>query len=588
MTKRFYDRRLNDASRQLEEFKSKSSKLAFLRLLSFSVVLLGLILFFFDKKLFYLIASFTFFVGFIVLVINHDKVIKKIQYYRFLIETLYEYIYRFDDRWTSFKETGIEFANDELPFLHDLDIIGDASLFQYLNVSKTHNGKRKLVERLSNPELTKDELQSQQQSMQEISEHIDFSLDFQVALKIYEDEGASLNLNYIRSHLETKIDFSKANIYLAIVFTIVSFMTLVLALFGKISWTYFIVICVFQLIDALIHQYRNKEVFSDMHSIAFTIVMLERVYHVIHHATFKDERLKKLQSDIRRYGLGGIKEINKIRAIESFNHFFVTNLLFNGLFSINIWIIYFFKKFIDRFGIHFFKSIEALEEFEVIASLAILGQTKQVKTLPELTSDVSLNFVDLKHPLIPEDECVSNRFQQENRINIITGSNMSGKTSFLRMIGINIILMNAGAYCHAESFRSPYLKVFTSMRIKDDISKGISTFYAELLRIKSAIEYAEKGKPMIVFVDEIFKGTNSNDRIKGAISLIEKLNQPHIILFISTHDFELCDIKSVKVKNYHFSEYYEGDKIKFDYTLKHGRCQTTNAKYLMKIAGIID
>ena len=97
MTKRFYDRRLNDASRQLEEFKSKSSKLAFLRLLSFSVVLLCLILFFFDKKLFYLIASFTFFVGFIVLVINHDKVIKKIQYYRFLIETLYEYIYRFDD-----------------------------------------------------------------------------------------------------------------------------------------------------------------------------------------------------------------------------------------------------------------------------------------------------------------------------------------------------------------------------------------------------------------------------------------------------------------------------------------------------------
>ena len=208
--------------------------------------------------------------------------------------------------------------------------------------------------------------------------------------------------------------------------------------------------------------------------------------------------------------------------------------------------------------------------------------------MPTLSEEIKIDFDDLQHPLISESECIANSFLKEANLNIITGSNMSGKTSFLRTIGINIVLMNAGAYCNAKSFSAPYLKIFTSMRIADDISKGISTFYAELLRMKLAIEYAKENKPMIVFIDEIFKGTNANDRIFGAISLIEKLNKDYIIIFISTHDFELCDISSVRVNNYHFSEHYEEEKIKFDYKLKKGKCYTTNARYLMKIAGIID
>jgi DNA mismatch repair ATPase MutS len=316
--------------------------------------------------------------------------------------------------------------------------------------------------------------------------------------------------------------------------------------------------------------------------------MLDSIFKVINKEKFNDEVLNRLQSDISNYGLVGIKEINKVKEIESYNKFFLTYILFNGLFSINILIIYYYKKFIDNYGIYFSKSVDALEDFEVFTSLAILGQTKKVITLPSAGERIKINFDNLKHPLITEKDCVPNSFNHESNINIITGSNMSGKTSFLRTIGINIILMNAGAYCNAESFSSPYLRVFTSMRIADDIAKGVSTFYAELLRIKAAIEYSKENKPMIILIDEIFKGTNSNDRIQGAISLIEKLNKNNIIIFISTHDFELCEIKSVDIRNYHFTEYYEEDKIKFYYKLMYGKCHTTNAKYLMKIAGIID
>ena len=201
---------------------------------------------------------------------------------------------------------------------------------------------------------------------------------------------------------------------------------------------------------------------------------------------------------------------------------------------------------------------------------------------------MKLKFTELRHPLIPEGECVPNSFNLEENMNIITGSNMSGKTSFLRTIGINLILMNAGTFVNGLSFQSTYLKIFTSMRITDDLNKGISTFYAELLNIKKAIDYAKENKPMIVLIDEIFKGTNSNDRIKGAISLIERLNNDKIILFISTHDFELCNIETLKLKNYHFTEHYFNNQIHFDYKLREGKCKTTNAQYLMKLVGIIE
>ena len=165
---------------------------------------------------------------------------------------------------------------------------------------------------------------------------------------------------------------------------------------------------------------------------------------------------------------------------------------------------------------------------------------------------------------------------------------MSGKTSFLRTIGINLILANAGTYVCADSFNSSYLKIFTSMSVKDNIEKGISTFYGELLRIKEAITYQEKNKFMIVLVDEIFKGTNYNDRILGAVNVIKKLNKDNVMLFITTHDFELCDTNVAQVNNYYFSEYYEKDNIKFDYKIREGRCKTTNAKYLMKRLNILD
>ena len=195
----------------------------------------------------------------------------------------------------------------------------------------------------------------------------------------------------------------------------------------------------------------------------------------------------------------------------------------------------------------------------------------------------------MKHPLLQEKKCISNSFNSNKDINIITGSNMSGKTSFMRTIGINLVLAYIGTFVNAKEFTCPIMKIFTSINVKDDIKKGISTFYGELKRIKNILDYnKEKEIPLIIFIDEIFKGTNYNDRIFGAKEVLKKLASLNCIVFLTTHDFELCEIKEKKINNYHFEEFYKENKIYFDYKIKQGKCNTTNAKYLMRKMKIID
>jgi DNA mismatch repair ATPase MutS len=174
------------------------------------------------------------------------------------------------------------------------------------------------------------------------------------------------------------------------------------------------------------------------------------------------------------------------------------------------------------------------------------------------------------------------------KVVLITGSNMSGKSTLLRTAGINLVLAYAGAPVCAKSFGASIMKIYTCMRIKDNLEESISSFYAELLRIKRIISEADSGERVFFAMDEIFKGTNSQDRHIGAKVLINKLSHTNSIGLVSTHDLELCDLeqKNDKIANYHFQEYYIDGSINFDYKLRIGPSTTRNALHLMRLAGI--
>ena len=269
----------------------------------------------------------------------------------------------------------------------------------------------------------------------------------------------------------------------------------------------------------------------------------------------------------------------------------MVHALLSGSLLWDFWLATAIEKWKKTYGKRIEIWIDTVSTMEELISLSVVGRVRDY-SFPHVVDEekVTLKAVNAYHPLIKNGEnlAVKNSIDVTENTIIITGSNMSGKTTFLRTLGINLILAYAGAPVCADSLDASYMKIFTSMRVVDDVSNGISTFYAEILRIKNMVEYSKENKNMLCLIDEIFKGTNSADRIIGAKAVIKNLEVPNCISFVSTHDFELCDMadENAKVTNYHFQEYYEKDELKFDYKLRDGRCTTTNAVNILKMAGI--
>ncbi|MBO4927796.1 MAG: MutS family DNA mismatch repair protein [Clostridiales bacterium] len=235
----------------------------------------------------------------------------------------------------------------------------------------------------------------------------------------------------------------------------------------------------------------------------------------------------------------------------------------------------------------------AIGEWEALMSLAVMRTIYPNGVIPEITESSTPFFKakSIGHPLIEEKRLVRNDFSLEKGCAMITGSNMSGKTTLLRTVGINAVLAYAGAVCPAESLSLSLMNVAASMRIEDNLGEGVSTFYAELVKIERIVNIARKGKPLLFLIDEIFRGTNSKDRTDGAWTVLKQLHKQTIIGLMSTHDYELCKMngtKEVDLVYYHFSEYFDDDGLHFDYRLRDGMSTETNAKYLMKMVGIYD
>ena len=263
--------------------------------------------------------------------------------------------------------------------------------------------------------------------------------------------------------------------------------------------------------------------------------------------------------------------------------YIILNILFlwdyRSVFALESW-----KK---QYGNRVSQWINSIGKIQSLSSLSILNQIEENISFPIIVQDKKIVAQACGHPLIQIEERINNDINIVDNILVITGSNMSGKTTFLRTIGINLVLLNAGTITLSKEFKSPIMNIYTSMRVTDDLKNKISTFYAELLRIKEILDYGKDHPNTLFLIDEIFKGTNSKDRILGAKNVLLNLNKLGLIGAITTHDFELCELDiHPRIKNYHFAEDYVEGKISFDYKIKEGRSTSTNARYLMELVGI--
>jgi DNA mismatch repair ATPase MutS len=271
---------------------------------------------------------------------------------------------------------------------------------------------------------------------------------------------------------------------------------------------------------------------------------------------------------------------------------FMTNIVVNGLLLYDLQCVYRLEKWREENGELLAGWLDALAEIEVTNSLSTYTFNHPHYAFPVFSETQHIKAEALGHPLLAESVCVSNNFRagDPQSVLLITGANMAGKSTFLRTLGIAIVLAYNGAPVCAKSFSCSVMHLRTGMRTADSLKDQQSYFYAELNRLKSITEELRTKKPLLILLDEILKGTNSTDKQAGSMALVKQLIDQPCLALVATHDLALGVLEEnfpQQVKNYHFEPTIENDELSFDYKLKEGIAEKMNATFLMKKMGII-
>lgn len=455
----------------------------------------------------------------------------------------------------------------------DLDILGPRSLFQYLCVAKTKEGREKLATQLTHPVAKPKEFTDCVLALAKDES----SLKLEASVALIGPECKDCDQKEMLGIVKEKIKIQWWVIALCIASYIAFAVLLAVFLLNHIEPYYVLLFLPLNFI--IMKKCIKSNVFSfPSTKYANLLSAYKNLSKDIMEMQIDDPYYQQLQKNIENE-YSSLVELSRIFDMLSYRKNIILSLIGNGVFFLDLILAGLFNSFTKHL-----KSIEeclnALSELEVMLSLATIGIDQEVYTIP--TPSDGFKIVEGYHPLVRN--CVPNSFEFSKGI-VLTGSNMSGKTTFMRMLGVNQILANAGGLVCAREFATGNYLVVTSLRANDMLQEGISTFYAEVNRMKKIMEESQNSKPLVL-IDEIFKGTNAKDRIFAATRIIEKLNSLGCFFLITTHDFELCEVEGIA--NYHFDEEYIEDKITFDYKIKNGKCQKTNAIYLLKLAGVLD
>ena len=468
------------------------------------------------------------------------------------------------------------------------------SLFQYINRTTSEMGSRQLASYLQTPAITEIILQ-RQNALKELSKKIEWIQDLQA-------KGKEKKITFItKRRLENWIGeppvFSKFKpwkwlryLLPAVIISIVT-----LYIFDEVSSSVFYF---FLLLFAAIAYQINKyvaPVHETLSKIADEIDTLSVNIEHIENTTFESALLQQLQSALFHQNKNVSKDIGRLHKLLDrldLRYNLVLSLPLNILLLWNLQQMLDLEKWKSEQQKNIEKWFDTLGHIEALCSLSVLHFNEPQWSFPEITNDYFfIEGKEVGHPLITKNKRVNNyiEIKHDGELMVVTGSNMAGKSTYLRSVGVNVILAMAGAPVCATYFKVSHVQVISSMRITDNLAESTSTFYAELKKLKTIIEKVNAGEPVFILLDEILRGTNSLDRHTGSVALVKQLIKHHAAAIIATHDLELAKIKDDypdNIINYHFDVQVSNDELYFDYKLKPGVCNSLNASILMKKIGI--
>ncbi|MCT4619106.1 MAG: DNA mismatch repair protein [Marinisporobacter sp.] len=530
---------------------------------------------------------------FVYLVCRNKRLKEKYKYVSILKKVNVDSIMRLEGRWTEFDDKGEAFQDENHNFSYDIDILGQGSLFQWINSGNTHMGRTKLADILTHPYSDKVTIIKRQQAISELSTKRWWRHKLQVEARMVTEENRNIEL--LIDWVKTKYSLY-TNSWMIIVFRVLPIVTVSTFLLAFVGHSIIkgipILFIIFQLMLLLINRKKRNKDFALVYKYKKSILVYRRILRHFEKVSFQSEYLRELSTSLsNNKGLSAMKQLKRLEdlvdRIENRNNilFFPINVIFLWDYQCLIEL----ERWKNESGLILEEWLQKIGEIEALSSLGTIAYDYPNWTIPKITEKSSiLQAKNIGHPLITNRQvCNDVNIQDPFRILLITGSNMSGKSTFLRTIGINLILAYVGAPVCASNMTCSIFSIHTCMRISDNLENGISSFYGELLRIKEIVKATKEDTQVFFLLDEIFKGTNSYDRHIGAKKLIKKLQNNGAVGLVSTHDLELGILeKENTIRNYHFQEYYKDDQICFDYKLRPGISTTRNALHLMKIIGI--
>lgn len=592
----FYENEIKKYEDKIKELNKVINIISIIRLgIVLAVIATGYYFFKAENIILLILSIVVGFLAFIIIAIFHNRKIKDRKESQLFISINKRGLDRISGNFKNVKDKGEEFLDEKHPFTSDLDVFGRNSLFQMINSTKTKFGREKLSEIISLKEIpTKEEIIKRQEAIKELGEKVKWRQEIEVKSTLKKSGLKNIDelLEWANSKKEIKTLF-KIVPYLFIALTIIS---IVLVTLRVLPITYLILVFMINYLVVKVLTKDLSEVISlfDIHK--KDIEAYTNLLSLIDEEEFQSELLKELKGKLIDGNKNAVKEMKALKSLVDWLGDSTGNayyLLLNVTILSDTFILRNLEEWRSLNGRKLRGWLEVMGEVEALASISNLAFDFDNWCYPEISIEDKLEGVEVAHPMLGE-KAVSNSFALNKKegisrkVALITGSNMSGKSTFLRTLGINLLLSYIGAPVCAKSFSCSIFSIYTCMRTKDNLEESISSFYAEILRIKILIEAAKKGEKVFFLLDEIFKGTNSRDRHEGAKVLINQLVNNGAMGLVSTHDLELCDLEETRkwLKNYNFQEYYEDNKIKFDYKLREGKSKTQNAVHLMKLAGI--
>ena len=574
-----------------KEINKKYNFVSTLRFSSIAIILCLIFFYFKTDNLNFIWTAIVIFFVFFLLVKWHDKISFKRKIYKTLKIINQEEINYLENNETPF-ENGIEYLPKNHDYAFDLDILGNKSLFHNLNRTASFIGKKTLAKNLLNIKLNNEILENQE-SIKELTLKIDFRQKIYSLTRIKKD-SEEIYQRLINWTSKKEINSFILKI-ISFVFPALFLFFFIMTFINENQFYSKIASLLFMVNLMIIGKYfkKIKKEIAGLSKINETIRNYSLIIEIIENEKFTSAKLIGLQKKLEYNSVKASVQINNlssiVKQIESI-HNPIGALFTNGFFLYHLHsyrtLVSWKNNFADQIPVW----LNIIGEFEALNSFANFSFNNPSYCFPEINSEYKISFKELSHPLINKEIRVNNDVSfNENNFIILTGSNMSGKSTFLRSLGINMVLAGVGApICSTKANVHP-LKVLVSMRLSDSLEENESYFFAEVKRLKEIMTKLEKEKSFIL-LDEILRGTNSDDKRLGTIEVIKKMISKKAIGAIATHDLEVCkttDLYPEILVNKNFEVEIIDNDLFFDYKLREGVCKNKSASFLMKKMKVI-